>query len=529
MRKRYRFLSKKGEGTFSEVLKAKCISTNKLVATKCMKEHFSSIDEVNNLREIQALKRLNPHENIINLYEVVFEKKSGRLTLVFELMDMNLYMYIRKTNGYISDEKIIIYMYQLLKAIDHIHKRGIFHRDIKPENILIAGNKLKLADFGSCRGKYSKQPFTEYISTRWYRAPECLLTDGYYDSKMDIWGVGCVFFEIIALFPLFPGTNELDQIERIHRVLGTPTKKLLDKFKKKSSHIRVEFKPTKGTGIHPLIPHINNTNAINLLNQLLIYDPKRRITAYQSLKHRYFDEVYEIQSKHGMHRKDSTSTINGKTIKSVSSTKSLLNKTLSSSSILQKTFEETKNKIDKLAEKHAMKIEGTTATQTNKVIETNKNHHNKYGKDHEKQQDRKRKKSYVRHKTYDKYKHLNNNMTLHKNNNNNHRHSNHHHDHQKKTHYQHRHRLKKDKHSRTQIKLPTLKKHKTHIHSEKKSMIAMSKLHHAHSTKTLLSTTYTNPNELLPTIQSMKYQRLSKSKYLTHNKRLPPVSVIPNH
>ena len=126
MRKRYRFLSKKGEGTFSEVLKAKCVLTNKLVATKCMKEHFSSIEEVNNLREIQALKKLNPHENIINLYEVIFEKKSGRLTLVFELMDMNLYMFIRKTNGYISNEKILVYMYQLLKAGDHIHKKSIF-------------------------------------------------------------------------------------------------------------------------------------------------------------------------------------------------------------------------------------------------------------------------------------------------------------------------------------------------------------------------------------------------------------------
>lgn len=82
----------------------------------------------------------------------------------------------------------------------------------RPENILIMDDCLKLADFGSCRGIYSKQPYTEYISTRWYRAPECLLTDGYYNYKMDMWGVGCVFFEIVSLFPLFPGTNELDQV-----------------------------------------------------------------------------------------------------------------------------------------------------------------------------------------------------------------------------------------------------------------------------------------------------------------------------
>jgi len=91
-----------------------------------------------------------------------------------------------------------------------MHRNGIFHRDIKPENILLTGDHLKLADFGSCKGMYSEHPYTEYISTRWYRAPECLMTDGYYDFKMDLWGVGCVMFEIITLYPLFSGKNELD-------------------------------------------------------------------------------------------------------------------------------------------------------------------------------------------------------------------------------------------------------------------------------------------------------------------------------
>jgi renal tumor antigen len=112
------------------------------------------------------------------------------------------------------------------------------------ENILVAEDVLKLADFGSCRGIYSKQPYTEYISTRWYRAPECLLTDGYYNYKMDIWGVGCVFFEIVSLFPLFPGTNELDQINKIHNILGTPTQDLREKFKRHSAHMDFNFPKT---------------------------------------------------------------------------------------------------------------------------------------------------------------------------------------------------------------------------------------------------------------------------------------------
>jgi renal tumor antigen len=122
---------------------------------------------------------------------------------------------------YLPEGRLKDYMYQLLKSMDHMHRNGIFHRDIKPENILVCDDELKLADFGSCRGIYSKQPYTEYISTRWYRAPECLLTDGFYNYKMDMWGVGCVFFEVLSLYPLFPGTNELDQINKIHNVIGT--------------------------------------------------------------------------------------------------------------------------------------------------------------------------------------------------------------------------------------------------------------------------------------------------------------------
>lgn len=115
----------------------------------------------------QALRRLSPHPNIVKLHEVLYDQPTGRLALVFELMDCNIYELIKGRTHYLPEETVKIYMYQLMKAVDHMHRHGIFHRDIKPENLLIVDNVLKLADFGSCRGIYSKQPYTEYISTRW--------------------------------------------------------------------------------------------------------------------------------------------------------------------------------------------------------------------------------------------------------------------------------------------------------------------------------------------------------------------------
>ncbi|KAM4853604.1 MAPK/MAK/MRK overlapping kinase isoform 9-T9 [Thomomys bottae] len=236
--KNYKVIGKIGEGTFSEVMKMQSLRDGNHYACKQMKQHFDSIDQVNNLREIQALRRLNPHPNILTLYEVVFDRKSGSLALICELMDMNIYELIRGRRHPLSERRIMHYMYQLCKSLDHMHRNGIFHRDVKPENILIKQDILKLGDFGSCRSVYSKQPYTEYISTRWYRAPECLLTDGFYTYKMDLWSAGCVFYEIASLQPLFPGANELDQISKIHDVIGTPAQRTLTKFKQDREFLR---------------------------------------------------------------------------------------------------------------------------------------------------------------------------------------------------------------------------------------------------------------------------------------------------
>ncbi|XP_070259196.1 MAPK/MAK/MRK overlapping kinase-like isoform X2 [Myotis yumanensis] len=309
--KNYKAIGKIGEGTFSEVMKMQSLRDGNYYACKQMKQHFESIEQVNNLREIQALRRLNPHPNILTLHEVVFDRKSGSLALICELMDMNVYELIRGRRHPLSEKKVVHYMYQLCRALDHMHRNGIFHRDVKPENILIKQDVLKLGDFGSCRSVYSKQPYTEYISTRWYRAPECLLTDGFYSHKMDLWSAGCVFYEITSLQPLFPGANELDQISKIHDIMGTPAAKTLTKFKQ-SRAMSFDFPFKKGSGI-PLQTANLSPQCLSLLHAMVAYDPDERITAHQALQHPYFQEQRAAEKQaRGSHRKAAPELLSNK-------------------------------------------------------------------------------------------------------------------------------------------------------------------------------------------------------------------------
>ena len=212
-------------------------------------------------------------------------------------MDMNLYEAIKDRKKYLPERKAKSWIYQTLKALDFMHRNGIFHRDIKPENILIRNDQVKLADLGSCKGIYSKPPFTEYISTRWYRSPECLLTDGYYNYKMDIWGLGCVFFELLTLVPLFPGDDEIDQVNKINCILGSPPDDLYEKFVKNSAHRdQFSFENQKGIGLNKYLAHIN-PKIVDLISKMLAYDPDKRLTAKQCLNHESFKDLLEQDLK----------------------------------------------------------------------------------------------------------------------------------------------------------------------------------------------------------------------------------------
>ncbi|XP_062324057.1 MAPK/MAK/MRK overlapping kinase-like [Osmerus eperlanus] len=285
---KYRTIKKIGEGTYAVVVKAKSLEDGKCYACKTLKHTLRSWNHVYNLREVQALRRLGSHPNLLQLHDILFDLETGSVSLVFELMEMNIFELIKARQYPMPESKIQNYMYQLCKSLHHLHSNGIFHRDVKPENILIKHNTLKLGDFGSCNSLYAGPPYTEYISTRWYRAPECLLTDGHYSHKMDLWSAGCVFYEILTFRPLFPGSSELDQVSKIHDVLGTPKPAVLRKFKPYRK-VAFNFTKRKGRGLSALIPQCSETS-MSLLRRMLQYDPEERISSRAALQHLWFRE-----------------------------------------------------------------------------------------------------------------------------------------------------------------------------------------------------------------------------------------------
>ena len=171
-----------------------------------------------------------------------------------------------------------------------MHSKGVFHLNIKPESILFdkSGSRIKLANFGSCRGMNGKPPFTEHIATRWYRPPEVLLTSGMYGPEMDVWGAGCIHFELTTLYPLFPGTDKADMINRIHKVLGTPSENVIAKLKPHASNELI-FTRQEGIGLKILLPDAA-PECLDLLTRTIAYDKTNRLSSKKAMEHSYFGQ-----------------------------------------------------------------------------------------------------------------------------------------------------------------------------------------------------------------------------------------------
>ncbi|XP_075411096.1 serine/threonine-protein kinase ICK isoform X2 [Tenrec ecaudatus] len=282
---RYTTIKQLGDGTYGSVFLGRSIESGELIAIKKMKRKFYSWEECMNLREVKSLKKLN-HANVVKLKEVI--RENDHLYFIFEYMKENLYQLIKERNKLFPESAIRNIMYQILQGLAFIHKHGFFHRDLKPENLLCMGPELvKIADFGLAREIRSRPPYTDYVSTRWYRAPEVLLRSTNYSSPIDIWAVGCIMAEVYTLRPLFPGASEIDTIFKICQVLGTPKKTDWPEGYQLSSAMNFRWPQCIPNNLKTLIPNAGS-EAIQLMRDMLQWDPKKRPTASQALRYPYF-------------------------------------------------------------------------------------------------------------------------------------------------------------------------------------------------------------------------------------------------
>ena len=295
---KYEVIKRLGGGSFADVYLGKELATSDMVAIKVLKKKYRKLDQCYELREVQSLQKLckeslssqKGYDNIIKLKDIIFEKKNGKLSLVFEYMETDLYELMKKRSpSRLSEDEIKDITYQMLLGLFHMHKYGFFHRDMKPENLLLTGKKVKIADFGLAREIRSIPPFTEYVSTRYYRAPECILRSQNYNSPVDIWAVGCIMAEMyMHPMPLFYGASEKEVFIKICTTLGSPNKSNWHEGVNQASKIGMKYPQSSGTDLANIVIGAS-PEAIDLMKQMLKWAPNARATAASLLNHPFFN------------------------------------------------------------------------------------------------------------------------------------------------------------------------------------------------------------------------------------------------
>lgn len=263
--------------------------TDNLVALKEIRLEHEEGAPCTAIREVSLLKDLK-HANIVTLHDIVHTDKS--LTLVFEYLDKDLKQYMDDCGNIMSMHNVKIFLFQILRGLSYCHKRKVLHRDLKPQNLLINDRgELKLADFGLARAKsVPTKTYSNEVVTLWYRPPDVLLGSSEYSTQIDMWGVGCIFYEMAAGRPLFPGSTVEDELHLIFRLLGTPTEEnwpgisAIEEFK---SYTFPKYKPQMIINHAPRL----DSEGIELLLSFLRYESKKRISAEDAMKHSYFRQL----------------------------------------------------------------------------------------------------------------------------------------------------------------------------------------------------------------------------------------------
>ncbi|KAG9459791.1 hypothetical protein H6P81_004299 [Aristolochia fimbriata] len=282
-------LDKIGQGTYSNVYKARDTLSGKIVALK--KVRFDNLEPESvkfMAREILILRRLD-HPNVVKLEGLVTSRMSCSLYLVFEYMEHDLAGLAASPGIKFTEPQVKCYMHQLLSGLEHCHNRGVLHRDIKGSNLLLDnGGVLKIADFGlaSFFDPNHKQPMTSRVVTLWYRPPELLLGATDYGVGVDLWSAGCILAELLAGKPIMPGRTEVEQLHKIFKLCGSPTEEYWKKSKLPHATI---FKPQQ-----PYKRCIAETfkdfppSSLPLIETLLAIDPIERKTASDALNSEFF-------------------------------------------------------------------------------------------------------------------------------------------------------------------------------------------------------------------------------------------------
>ncbi|KAF9428913.1 MAPK protein hog1 [Podila epigama] len=286
---RYVDLQPVGMGAFGLVCSAKDELTGQPVAIKKIMKPFSTpVLSKRTYRELKLLKHLK-HENIISLSDI-FISPLEDIYFVTELLGTDLHRLL--TSRPLDKQFIQYFLYQILRGLKYLHSAGVVHRDLKPSNILVNENcDLKICDFGLAR--IQDPQMTGYVSTRYYRAPEIMLTWQKYDVAVDIWSVGCIFAEMLEGKPLFPGKDHVNQFSIITELLGTPPDDVIKTIGSENTLRFVQSLPKREK--IPLTTKFPNSDpiALDLLERMLVFDPKKRITAGDALYHAYLEPYHD--------------------------------------------------------------------------------------------------------------------------------------------------------------------------------------------------------------------------------------------
>lgn len=296
-----------------------------------MKKNFESFAPCLELREVVFLRTLPTHPHLVPALDIFLDPFTKKLHICMEYMDGNLYQLMKARDHKCLDvASVKSILFQIMQGLEHIHNHSFFHRDIKPENILVSTSSqqdsnnafrrysslvtppstppnytVKIADFGLARETHSKLPYTTYVSTRWYRAPEVLLRAGEYSAPVDIWAIGAMAVEIATLKPLFPGGNEVDQVWRVCEIMGSPG----NWYNKAGGRVGggewregTRLAGKLGFSFPKMAPHPMDTilqapqwpaSLSHFVTWCLMWDPKARPTSAQALAHEFFHDAVD--------------------------------------------------------------------------------------------------------------------------------------------------------------------------------------------------------------------------------------------